>query len=249
MSLADEYRAQAARRGRPRLEARLPDLAGRTLLDLGCAVGADAERFAALGARVIGVDLNEDLLRAARERGIRGAEFRVGDLRDPPDADLDVDGVLASFVAAYFVDLPPLLRTWTRRLRRGGFILLTEIDDLFAHEPLEPRFRALLDAYVDEARAAGRYDFRMRRRLADVAAAAGLDVVATEDVPDREFTQDGPAAPDVLAAWDARLRRMSLLLDRAGSDADALRSSFLATLTRPDHRVAARVVCCLAVKP
>ena len=66
--LIDEYRRQFAWRDWDRVLDALPDLRGQTVLDLGCGVGDLAASLAARGAKVIGFDLNEELLRAARSR-------------------------------------------------------------------------------------------------------------------------------------------------------------------------------------
>ena len=60
-----------------------------------------AARFHRLGAQVIGVDANEELLRAARTRypEVRFERLDLGELT--PASFGHVDGVWASFVAAY----------------------------------------------------------------------------------------------------------------------------------------------------
>ena len=74
-----------------RLDAR-PD---RRWLDLACGTGAVAERAAALGAEVTGIDLAPALVETARERAAElGLEidYRVGDCErlGLPDASFDV---------------------------------------------------------------------------------------------------------------------------------------------------------------
>src|SRR5262245_55087882 len=144
--LATEYHRQLAWRSWLLALDSLPDLRGATVLDLGCGVGDVAAELVARGARVIGFDANEQLLAAARARGLPGAEFRTADLRALPDVGTTVDGVWGSFVPAYFPDLVPILRAWTRSLRPGGWLALTELDDLFGHAPLPPRARELFAA-------------------------------------------------------------------------------------------------------
>src|SRR5215831_7445248 len=126
MNLAQEYRRQFGWRDWPAVFDQLPALDGRTVLDLGCGVGDLAAELAARGAKVIGYDLNETLLDEARSHGIAGAEFRSADLRALPDPGLAADGVWGSFVAAYFPDLRAVLPAWTKRLKPGGWIALTE---------------------------------------------------------------------------------------------------------------------------
>jgi len=249
MSLADEYHRQLAWRSWPLALGALPPLRGATVLDLGCGPGDLAAELSVRGARVIGFDLNEELLAAARARRIPGAEFRAADLRALPELATPADGIWSSFAAAYSVDLAPVLDGWLRALRPGGWIALTEIDDFFAHEPVAPRTRERLAAYAADSLAAGRYDFHMGRKLAGYLERAGLRVTRTLELPDLEFSFAGPARPDVLEGWRARFEWMKLLPVFCGADWPAVRDDFLACLARPDHRSACTVRCCVAVKP
>jgi SAM-dependent methyltransferase len=248
MPTVDEYRRQFAWRSWTVALDALPPLQGRSVLDLGCGVGDLAAELAARGARVIGVDAHDELLAAARARGLPGAEFRRADLRALPDLG-PVDGVWASFSPAYFTDFAPVLATWAAALRPGGWIALTEIDDLFGHEPLSARTRERLAAYAAEALAAGRYDFSMGRRLAQLLQGAGCTRLRELRLPDLEFSCAGPARPDVLEGWRARLDGMRLLHGFCGPDWPAVRDEFLACLARPDHRALSSVRCCIATTP
>ena len=246
MSLADEYAAQSAWRAWPAAIATLPPLEGRRVLDLGCGPGAQAALLCARGARVIGFDAHAGLIEEARARRIAGAEFHLADLRALPDSAQDADGIWCSFAAAYLTDLRPVLEAWSRRLRPGGWMALAEVDDLFAHEPLGERTRELLEAYADEALAAGRYDFRMGRRLARELREAGLEVALESSLSDGEFSFQGPATPAVLGAWDRRLERMLGLQRFCGAGFADLRRDFLAALAHGEHRSASRVCWCVA---
>ncbi len=249
MSLAREYRRQWPWRDWARVLDALPLAPGQLVLDLGCGVGDQAAALAARGARVVGVDLNEELLAEARSRAVPGVELRLLDLRTLPDLGVVADGIWSSLAPAYFPDLPRALRSWARHLRPGGWIALTEIDDLWAHAPLAADVRALLDAYGREALEAGRYDFRMGRRLAASLEAAGLTVTRTMTLEDRELSFAGPAPPEILDAWRARLDRLTALHDLCGARYDAVRAEFLRCLASPEHRTAARVVSCLGARP
>lgn len=248
MSLASEYQRQRAWRDWETAFSALPPLKGRTVIDLGCAVGDLAAELAARGARVIGLDANDELLAVARERGIPNAEFRHADLREPLDlgAGFAADGIWSSFAAAYFPDLATALDGWRRVLRPGGWIALTEIDDMFGHEPVTPRTRGRFDAYVEDALAAGRYDFRMGGKLCGHLEQAGFSILVERDLADREFAFDGPALPEVIEAWRNRFDRMVLLQQACGAEFGALRDDFLAALARVDHRSTARVCFVLA---
>jgi hypothetical protein len=158
------------------------------------------------------------------------------------------DGIWSSFTAAYFPDLPPLLTAWRRHVPPGGWIALTEIDDLFGHAPLSVGAQELFAAYAREALAASRYDFHMGGKLAGHLERAGFRVVKELVLADQEFSATGPSAAEVVEAWRARFERMPLLRALAGDGYDRLRDEFLAALTDPRHRASSRVVCVIAQK-
>lgn len=248
-TLSEEYAKQYAWRAWSAVYAELAELGelrGARVLDLGAGIGDQAADLASRGARVVGVDAHPEIVAHARSRGIVGAEFVRADLRDLEGVEGTFDGVWSSFAAAYFVDFAPVLRTWLGRLRPGGWIALTEVDEFFGHEPLGAEARDFFAGYVEEARAAGRYDFRMGRRLRGHLEAAGARVVCERELEDRELAFRGAADPRVLEAWRSRLAWMKLLHERAGARWEALREEFLACLANPVHHATARVVFVLA---
>jgi len=136
MNLADEYKRQFGWRAWSTILDALPLIQGETVLDLGCGVGDVAAELVKRGCRVIGLDANEEFLLEARSRRLSNAEFRTADLRSASALDIVADGIWCSFTAAYFPDLAPALHLWAQNLKSGGWIAVTEIDDLFGHEPL-----------------------------------------------------------------------------------------------------------------
>jgi len=248
MELAAEYRRQFDWRAWPEIFATLPPLRDRTVLDLGCGPGDQAAELTARGARVIGIDANAEFIAAAQARGLPNAEFQLGDLR-ALRPDLAADGIWSSFAAAYFPDLPATLARWGERLRPGGFVALTEIDDLFAHEPLSAGTSELFAAYTSAALAAGWYDFQMGRKLARHLTASGFEVTKALVLGDQELAFDGPALPAVLDAWRRRFDRMAGLRQYCGPAFEGVRDEFLACLALHTHRAHARVHCAVAVKP
>jgi len=244
MSLSDEYRRQFAWRPWSEVMALLPPLGGKTVLDLGCGIGDQAAALADRGASVVGVDTSHELLAVARSRGIPNAEFRLADLTTLRDVGT-FDGIWCSFAAAYVPVLGPTLASWKQHLNPEGWVALTEIDDLFGHEPVEPLTSSLLAAYAQDALAANRYDFHMGRKLRSHLEQAGFTVGDTRILVDQELSFEGPAAPEVLDAWRDRLNRMKLLNNFCGAMFERVRDNFLAALSHPDHRSLARVYACI----
>lgn len=240
MDLAEQYRRQYGWRAWADAYDALPELAGARVLDLGCAVGDQAAALARRGAQVVGVDGNEQLLALAKARGIEGADFHAGDLRDPQVGD-GFDGIWASFAAAYFPDFGHVLSRWSELLRPGGWIALTEVSGLFEHKPIPVAAQQLLRHFARESAAAGRYDFDMGAKLTDFLSAAGFAVTLQRTLADRELSFEGPAEPEVLQAWAARLQRMHLLRQRAAQDCPSLADDLLACLGSADHSTQCRV--------
>lgn len=248
MNLVADYKQQYGYRSWARIFDALPDIKDHTVVDLGCGIGDQTAELVARGARVIGIDANEELLAAARARNIENTAFRFANLNETLELDTAVDGIWCSFTAAYFPNLSEALSRWGMNLRAGGWIALTEIDDFFGHEPLPDRSRLLLDSYVQDSLRAGRYDFRMGRKLQSHLDVAGFEVKLDFSVPDHELAFDGPAPDDVLMAWRNRFERMKLLQAHCGTEFEAVRDDFLACLARDDHRALAKVYCVVATK-
>jgi SAM-dependent methyltransferase len=239
--LIEEYSKQTAWRAWDRVLACLPDLPGRTVLDLGCGIGDQASLLAARGARVIGLDQINELLAVAEAREIPNAQFRQCNLYGDLELAEPIDGIWCSFTAAYFPELADRLSAWTRHLRVGGWIALTEINDLFGHEPLSSETRRLLDAYADNSLRFGRYDFRMGSKLDAHLRQAGCNITRQMIVPDSELSPVGPASPEVISAWRDRFKRMTLLRSFCGPAFDKVRDEFLSCLAHPEHRSRAQV--------
>jgi SAM-dependent methyltransferase len=113
------------------IQALLPDLTGKRLVDFGCGEGVMIREAKAMGARgVIGIDPDAALLGLAKSSGAeRLIEGSVAEL-----AKLDrADCLLAANVAAYFTDSED--ETFYQEARRllpaGGALVITHSNELF----------------------------------------------------------------------------------------------------------------------
>ncbi|MCK9875651.1 class I SAM-dependent methyltransferase [Frankia sp. Ag45/Mut15] len=102
----------------------LGDVAGRTVLEIGCGGAQCARWLRTQGARVVGMDLSAGQLAQARALGARtGIEVPLvqGDAVALPLADESVDLACSAFGAVPFVaDSAALMREVARVLRPGG---------------------------------------------------------------------------------------------------------------------------------
>lgn len=144
--------------------------------------------------------------------------------------------------------LPKVLSRWAKHLKSDGWLVVTEVDDLFGHEPIAVETKTLLNAYAEGALAAGRYDFRMGRKLERHLLQAGFLVSKTFTLTDQELAFNGCAQPEVPEAWRDRFARMGLLRHFCGEKMGEVEEDFLKCLGRDDHRSLASVYCCIARK-
>lgn len=125
---------------------------GMTVLDLGSGAGFDA--FLALervgpGGRVIGVDMNDDMLDLARKnaaaRGVTNVEFRKGFIEELPVGGNSVDLVISNCVINLSPDKPAVFREIARVLKPGGQFWFS---DLVLLRPLPAAVAESVAAYV-----------------------------------------------------------------------------------------------------
>jgi SAM-dependent methyltransferase len=103
------YRTEAAVR-------LLGDASGR-LLDVGCGTGAHTVSFRDAGWDVTGIDLSEDMLGYARDRGL---DVVQGNAQALPFGDASFDAVVSLWTHTDADDFPAAVREAGRVLRPGG---------------------------------------------------------------------------------------------------------------------------------
>src|SRR5829696_8492005 len=116
---------------------------GSVVLDIGCGDGISTFDLAGSGARVLGFDISrESVVRAAagaRERGMPGVSFFVGDADAIPVANAAVDCVLCFGALHHVPDPARTLGEAGRVLRTGGLYFGVENN----RTPLRPAFDLL----------------------------------------------------------------------------------------------------------
>ncbi|MFT7841773.1 methyltransferase domain-containing protein [Saccharothrix sp. BKS2] len=122
--------AYNAHTDRPAVLALAGDVAGSSVLDVGCGAGHYIAELRARGAaEVVGVDGSETLLAHARERvgGDPGVTLRRHDLEEPLTflADNSFDAVVMALVHHHVEARRQLLSEAHRVLRPGGVLLLS----------------------------------------------------------------------------------------------------------------------------
>ncbi len=150
---------------------------GDTVLDLGCGVGLDlliaAERTGSEG-RVIGIDMNQQMVERAQENARKGGypqvEVLTGVLESLPVEDGMADWVFSNCVINLTADKAAVFSEIARVLKPGGRILISDIvtDDLPDWVSLHADLYAACIAsavsqeeYLHAAETAGLHDLRI----------------------------------------------------------------------------------------
>ena len=142
------------------------------------------------------------------------------------------------------------LRSVDRSLKPGGWLAITEVDDVLDHEPLASRWRAIIEQYYAKSLDQGVYRFRSHEHVTGVLAEGGWRIEIDRTLADNEFCFAGPGSPDVIEAWRTRLGfMMPRFLDRFGDEARGLDSALLQCLESMEHRSHSRVWFVLARAP
>ena len=107
------------------LRAMLPDVAGKSVLDLGCGYGWHCRYFAENGAScVLGIDLSERMLAEARSRENPPAvEYRRAAMEELDFPAGSFDLVFSSLAFHYVRDFAPLAVNIARWLKCGGALV------------------------------------------------------------------------------------------------------------------------------
>ncbi len=157
-------------------------------LDAGCGTGFLALQLAALGHRVAGVDVAEEMVTLARQKAEAAGlsvDWRQGDAERLPFEDASFDLLVERHVIWTLPDPSGALAEWARVLRPGGRLVLVEGD-----------WRS--DGHEDYAAIRDRlplYGGRPSAELAHVVTEAGFTVTEVEplmdgvlwgETPDRE---------------------------------------------------------------
>ncbi|CAH1659664.1 UbiE/COQ5 methyltransferase family protein [Hyphomicrobiales bacterium] len=111
------------------VQAHAPDIAGGRVLELASGTGEFTRVLLALGCRVDGIDLSEDMVARAqaKHRG-QPARFLLGDAENTMMPDDSYDAVVSRHLVWTLVDPDAAFRDWLRCLKPGGTLIIADGD-------------------------------------------------------------------------------------------------------------------------
>ena len=113
---------------KPALYSLLPDLAGKTVLDLGCGFGENCIRYVDKGAkRVVGVDISENMLAVAEsENSHKSIKYLKMPMEDIGELREHFDVVVSSLAIQYVEDYQGLVNNIYNLLNDGGVLVFSQ---------------------------------------------------------------------------------------------------------------------------
>lgn len=196
---------------------------GDTVLDLGSGAGLDliiAAQKTGPGGKVIGVDMTDDMIEAARANAARAncdnVELRRGLIEDLPVDDNSVDWLISNCVINLSPDKAQVFKEIARVLKPGGQFSISDIVVDTAALPQWLRESAAAwsacvagaiseQAYLEGLGNAGLADIEVVDRM--VYEASQLRAILSEDIPglDLDMTQiEGLLEEHKGAVWSAK---------------------------------------------
>lgn len=112
----------------PAMRKLLPELNGKTVLDLGCGYGHNCVDFVNRGAeKVIGIDISEKMLSVAKEESAHSKiEYRNMSMTDISTLDNKFDLIYSSLAFHYVKDFDAFAKSMFSVLNSGGQLLFSQ---------------------------------------------------------------------------------------------------------------------------
>jgi len=183
-------------------------------VDAACGTGRFSALLAERGHRVIGVDSSPDMLARARVN-VPDGDFRPGDLAALPVDDASADLVTCGLALAHVPDLRPPFAEFSRVLRPGGHLVISDMHP-------ERIFRGAIPTLRDAEGRPGRLPGH-RHLVGDylrAALAVGLELRRCEE-PVPEPVDPLPARASELGPWEAWPWSLAAVVPEAARAGDA----------------------------
>jgi ubiquinone/menaquinone biosynthesis C-methylase UbiE len=177
--------------------------AGERALDIGCGTGGTtAELARAVGAEghVLGVDISEPLVGAARAQGLANASFEVGDATIHPFESGSFDLVFSRFGVMFFGDPVAAFTNIRRAMKPSGRLVFicwrTPPENPWAAVPMQAARPFLPPIERPGPEEPGQYSFGDRARVERILTQAGFGGLSIEPVD--QMLNLGPDVPAVM---------------------------------------------------
>ena len=213
--------------------------AGAEVLSVGCGPGVILREVCALDGsiRATGVDVSAERVQEAKQknRGIPQVDFVRGDAQAMKFPSDRFDLVYSRMLLEYLKDKEGAVREMVRVCKRGGTVLVQDLDgQLLWHYPEDPEVQSTAEKVVKALSPTG-FDPFVGRKLFSLARKAGLKNIDVQ--VECYHLIAGEIEPAILKQWELKLEIAGPQLARLlGSESEAREQTrrFLEYLRRPD---------------
>jgi ubiquinone/menaquinone biosynthesis C-methylase UbiE len=213
--------------------------ANAEVLSVGCGPGVILRELCSLddSIRATGLDISDERVQEAKQRNRENAraKFVRGDAQAMDFASNSFDLVYSRMLMEYLRDKESAVREMVRVCKRGGTVLLQDLDgQLLWHYPEDPVVQGTVERVVRALALTG-FDPFVGRKLFSLAHRAGLKNINVQ--VECYHLIAGEIEPAILEQWELKLEIAGPQLARLlGSESEAREQSrrFLEYLRRPD---------------
>ena len=111
----------------PIIKTMLPNLEGKTILDLGCGAGGMSKYFVEQGAkRVVAVDISQNMINVAKSQNCKNIDYRVLPMENIGEINEKFDLVFSSLAFHYVEDFATLIKNIASLLNEKGILLFSQ---------------------------------------------------------------------------------------------------------------------------
>jgi ubiquinone/menaquinone biosynthesis C-methylase UbiE len=213
--------------------------AGAHVLSVGCGPGVILREVCAFDASIqaTGLDISDERVQEAKQKNLQNAQanFVCGDAQAMDFASNSFDLVYSRMLLEYLKDKEGAVKEMVRVCKRGGAVLLQDLDgQLLWHYPEDPVVQGTVEKVVRALAVTG-FDPFVGRKLFSLAHRAGLKNIDVQ--VECYHLIAGEIEPAILDQWELKLEIAGPQLARLlGSESEAREQSrrFLEYLCRPD---------------
>lgn len=111
----------------PTIKKMLPDLKGKTVLDLGCGAGEMSRYFIKNGAKkVVTIDISENMISVAKSQDSTNIDYRILPLEKIDQINEKFDLIFSSLAFHYIQDFNKLMKDIYNLLNTNGILLFSQ---------------------------------------------------------------------------------------------------------------------------
>jgi SAM-dependent methyltransferase len=229
--------------------------AGHVALDAGCGPGVVSRVLAELvgpAGRIVGIDLSHERIQEARRRaeGLSQLSFRESDVHNTGFEDESFDFVWSQFVFEYLSRPDLALQELVRVTRRGGKLVISDIDGAgLANWPFPIDLQHKVARLFDALRVTG-FDVHAGRKMFHLFRSSGLTDVKVHVFP--FYVIAGRADERTLIDWQVRFATAERVAAPAFGGVGPwrqFRDEYLALMNDPDTLKYAVVLVTEGVRP